>query len=184
MENRTPNMEICVHDTIFTGAKTVLQVMVDEYTKERERTSIIENKATVLITILVALLTVYIPIIPFEEIINIYQKGTTTALVVLVIACTLFVEALVITVIAFTKLIGVIKLHTYRRVAVTDLVADAVLQASDDVIEKELCEHYCDLILINSEVNDKKAKGITNCFVLTIISFMLLLTSILIVLIL
>lgn len=50
--------------------------MADEYTKERERASILDNKSISLITVLIALLTVYIPLIPFETIYSTYLNGS------------------------------------------------------------------------------------------------------------
>ena len=41
-----------VQDCVFTAAKAILPVMMDEYTKERERAGIIDNKAISLLNIL------------------------------------------------------------------------------------------------------------------------------------
>ncbi len=49
----------------FPAASTLLEVSMDEYAKERERTNTIENKANVFISVIIALFTIYIPIIPF-----------------------------------------------------------------------------------------------------------------------
>ena len=52
------------NEMTFKSASIAVQVMMDEYTKERERGGILDNKAVALITILIALITVYLPIIP------------------------------------------------------------------------------------------------------------------------
>lgn len=164
----------------YKAAKVILPVMMDEYTKERERGGIIDNKAITLLTILVALLTIYIPIVPFENIIRVYNEGTQNALICLGVTGLLFVSAIIITVIAFVKLIRIIQLHNYERVAVQDIATPDALKVLPDEAEKALCVHYFNLIETNADINDKKANRISDCFVLTIVSFLLLLCSILI----
>ena len=47
----------------FEGAKVALPVFIDEYSKECDRKTVIENKIISLVTIEIAILTVFIPII-------------------------------------------------------------------------------------------------------------------------
>ena len=59
------NKKSSVNDA-FEGAKAALPIFIDEYTKECDRKNVIESKITTLLTIEIAVLTVFIPIIPFE----------------------------------------------------------------------------------------------------------------------
>ena len=61
------NKKSSVNDA-FEGAKAALPIFIDEYTKECDRKNVIESKITTLLTIEIAVLTVFIPIIPFENI--------------------------------------------------------------------------------------------------------------------
>lgn len=162
---------------IFTAAKTVLSVMMDEYTKERERSAIIDNKAIVLITIIIALLTIYVPIIPFDRIVSIYNESSREVLIFLTLAILLFIAAIIITIVAFIKLIKIVKMKSYQRVTIEDIANTEALQCAEDEAEKALCVHYKDLIIENAKINDQKADSIENCFSLTVILFLLLLVS-------
>lgn len=58
----------------YEGAKVALPIFIDEYTKECDRKVVIENKVNSLVTIEIAILTIFMPIIPFSSIKNIYFK--------------------------------------------------------------------------------------------------------------
>ncbi|MGL4989647.1 MAG: hypothetical protein ACRC57_00560 [Sarcina sp.] len=166
---------------VFKSAKIALPTMIDEYTKERERAGIIDTKAISLITILLALVTVYMPITPFEKIKSIYLSGTKNELVLITVALLIFFISLVITGIGFYNLISVVKLRKYGRINTDDILKDDALLLVEHVYEKALCKHYEKLINENSEQNDKKSKRLNLCYILTMASFILLLISCLLI---
>ena len=141
------------------------------------------RRNTQLLTIILALITVYMPIIPFDNIVSIWKEGSKVEFCFLIIASLLFVGAIIVTIIAFIKLIAVIKPHEYQHVSVEDIAKTETLKMPEDEVEKALCVHYYELITGNSGINDGKAEKIGTCFVLTIIVFMALLCSALILLI-
>lgn len=161
----------------YKSAKIALPTMMDEYTKERERSGILDNKAVALLTILIALITIYVPIIPFDKIKTIYISGQKNQIIILVIIIMVFISALIITGYEFFWLISTLKLQTYKRVEIDKIVSDAALQCDDEIMERQLCKHYFDLININSEKNDLKAKNLKSCYVQTISIFILMLVS-------
>ena len=57
----------------YPAASILLEVSMNEYAKERERTNTIENKANVFISVIIALFTIYIPIIPFSKLFAAYS---------------------------------------------------------------------------------------------------------------
>ena len=70
---------------VFEGARVALPVFIDEYSKECDRKNVIENKINTLLTIDIAILTVFIPIIPFENIrtyLSSDNRGITIATVI------------------------------------------------------------------------------------------------------
>ncbi len=161
----------------FTGAEVALHVMMDEYAKSKERAQIIDNKAIALLTILVALLTIYMPLIPYEKFHKVFSEGTKANLVILVIAAVLLVLALIISVVVFYKLIKTIKTQAYKQVDVNELVdADTLIYPKDEV-EKALCVHYKEIIENNSNINDSKTTNMQRCFTQVIAIFFLLLVS-------
>lgn len=161
----------------YISAKIALPTMMDEYTKERERAGIIDTKAIALITILLALVTVYLPITPFEKVKTIYVSGTKNQIIGIVITITIFLAALIVTGYTFYTLINIVKLRTYKRVEIDNMLKDEELVKREDLYTAGLCDHYLSLILQNSESNDNKSKRLNMCYVLTVISFILLLLS-------
>lgn len=166
-----------IREVYFKSAEVALPTMIDEYTKERERGGILDNKAVGLITILLALVTVYMPIIPFNKVKDLYESGTKNQLIALGIISLIFVLALIITGIAFIKLTSIVKLKTYTRVDIEELTTEDNFILEQDVYEKALCIHYKKIIMDNSGINDIKSNKLNSCFMLTIISFIFLLLS-------
>ena len=159
----------------FQGASAALPTMTDEYTKERERAGILDNKAASLITILIALLTVYIPLIPFDIICNTYLNGSKIKFGLVLIAVLMLIASFIITAFSFIKLIRTIKLQEYRKADIDMICKEEHLQCDKDIMEKALCEHYQELIHYNSKINDDKVKNLSGCFTLVAIVFFLLL---------
>ena len=159
----------------FQGASAALPTMIDEYTKERERASILDNKAVSLITILIALLTVYIPLIPFDIICDTYLNGSKIKFGLVLIAVLMLIAAFIITAFSFIKLIRTIKLQEYKKADIDMTCKEEHLQCDKDIMEKALCEHYQKLIHYNSKINDDKVKKLSGCFTLVAIVFFLLL---------
>ena len=162
--------ETNTHQAIFQSASSALPTMADEYTKERERASILDNKSTSLITVLIALLTVYIPLIPFETIYNTYLNGSKNEFALVFLAVLMLIAS-------FTKLIKTIKLQEYRKADIDMICKEDYLKCDKDVMEKALCDHYKELIHYNSKINENKVKNLSGCFSMVSIVFFLLLVS-------
>ncbi|MGG5460288.1 hypothetical protein [Clostridium sp. B9] len=175
--NKTSKVEGEAESDEFKSASVALTTIMDEYTKERERGGIIDNKAVALITILLALVTVYMPIIPFDKIHKIYEASNKNQLIIITIAGLIFLLALIIAIITFIILINIVKLKIYKRVDVDMLIKEEFLKVDKNVYQKALCTHYGKLIIQNSEVNDNKSKNLSICYILTIVLFVLLLIS-------
>lgn len=162
---------------IFQSASSALPTMADEYTKERERASILDNKSISLITVLIALLTVYIPLIPFETIYSTYLDGSKNEFALVFLAVLMLIASFVVTAISFTKLIKTIKLQEYRKADIDMICKEDYLKCDKDVMEKALCEHYQELIHYNLKINEDKVKNLSGCFSMVSIVFFLLLIS-------
>ena len=57
-------------------AEILLSIAQDEYSKERERSCNLDNKAGLFATIIIAIITLYMQIIPLSEIVPAYIKAT------------------------------------------------------------------------------------------------------------
>lgn len=175
-KHKTPP-EINIPQVTFQSAASALPTMADEYTKERERASILDNKSISLITILIALLTVYVPLIPFEIINNTYSNGSKNEFALMFLAVLMLIISFIITIISFNKLIKTIKLQEYRKADIDVICKEDYLKYDKDEMEKSLCQHYQELIHYNSKINDDKVNNLSGCFSMVSIVFFLLLVS-------
>lgn len=151
--------------------------MKNEYTKERERSGILDNKAIAILTVLLAILTLYIPMIPFDKITWVIGNGTCEQRMVLLLAAILLVSALVISIVEMYYLIRALRLRTFLRVNIDALIVDEALKANRDVVERGLVQHYYQLIIHNSNVNDAKGENVQKAFLGLIAVFVLMMTA-------
>ena len=56
-------------------------------------------------------------------------------------------------------------------VDIETLVKDYTLMQNKEIIQKDMCKHYKELILKNSNINDIKAKKISTCSGMIIFDF-------------
>ena len=145
----------------FTSSRILLEMAKDEYTKERERANALDNKASFFLTVIVAVATIFIPIIPFEKIIVVFSSGdcwrkclTSALLVGLIVAISLLRGA-------FIKLYDAYKLMDYKRPSLEAIADNQYHVMSEDQMNKGLCDHYKTVVDYNVKVNDKKCESIT-----------------------
>lgn len=152
----------------------MLEVSMDEYAKERERSNILDNKANAFISVIIAVFTLYIPIIPFSKLIAAYSQFGKTGTVCITIVLCIMVVALILMVIAFVNLYRGFKIQPFLRVDFSSLNDTNLLQCSENDVEKGLIDHYNTILTGNADINSKKAEYISAGLRYSIISFVLL----------
>ena len=65
----------------FPCIPVLLQILMSEYDQERLRAERIDSKTMGLLTIIVALITIYVPIFPFSDFAAVYSKWKTCTIV-------------------------------------------------------------------------------------------------------
>ena len=93
----------------FESSKILLDVMREEYAKERERCASLENKAGMFIATVIAIITVFIPMAPFEKITCSYGSDVLHIIFVTLLLC-VFIYAFGNLIYAFYWLFQVINL--------------------------------------------------------------------------
>lgn len=161
-------------DVAFKGARVALPVFIDEFSKECERKNVIENKINTLLTIIIAILTVFIPIVPFGSIKTYLFGNCNGVIIVTTIACVLLGISFVMLAVDFGILMSAISIQTYSKVDILSLDLDDNLKQDANSVEKGLCDHYKEITLENSNLNDKKANKYQVCLPITIVAFLLL----------
>lgn len=158
----------------FEGAEVALPVFIDEYSKEGDRKNAIENKINSLLTVEVAVLTVFIPIIPFESIKKYLFDNCKGIIIATTIACVLLSISIFMLMVSFGILMSAVNIQTYSKVDIEELNSDDVLKQDANSVERGLCDHYKTITLHNSNINEKKARKYEICLPITISSFVLL----------
>jgi hypothetical protein len=168
--NRTENTA----DVAFEGARAALPVFIDEYTKECDRKTVIENKINTLLTIEIAILTVFIPLVPFGSIKTYLFGNCNSVTIATTISCVLLGTSIVMMAVAFGILMSAVGIQTYSKVDIEKLDLEDNLRQDANSVEKGLCDHYKTITLENSNLNDRKANKYKICLPITVVSFLLL----------
>lgn len=159
----------------YDSASVALPIFIDEYTKECDRKTAIENKVISLVTIEIAILTVFMPIIPFNSINKYLFTMSHTICIWAIVACVFLVLSIIMMGISFGVLMSAVNIQTYEKVDIEKLDKDNFLILRADSLQRALCTHYRKITLTNSTVNNKKAEKYEKGLPLTIVSFLCLL---------
>lgn len=157
-----------------------LPILQSEYEQERARTDRIDNKAMALLTIIIALITVYVPIFPFDKLAVFYStpRDCPTLLIVISVFLLLAVAAIILAIHSAKKLIDIYKPKEYQAVNIELLNNNEKLSLNPAAkFQMELIDHYQAIILSNSKVNSDKSAILNKQFLKTIIIFGLLSVS-------
>jgi len=158
----------------YPSASVMLEISMDEYTKERERSNILDNKANAFISVIIAIFTLYIPIIPFSKLAIAYSQFGKIGIICVTSALCVMVASLVLMVIAFVNLYNGFKIQPYCRVDFGSLKDVTLLQCSENDVKKGLIDHYNTILTSNADINTKKADKISIGLKYSIIAFALL----------
>ena len=140
----------------FPSATVLLEIAKDEYTKERERTQFLDNKASFFMSAIILVATIFIPVIPFNKFRSVFRDGDTMQKMCLCVLCVLLVVAFLLLVTAFRNLYLSYKIKGYERFNVENLSKIDVHGQKRDLVEKALCEDYRNTIEANIKNNDDK----------------------------
>lgn len=162
---------------LYPSAPVLLEVAKDEYTKERERSNSLDNKSSVFISAIIAMVTIFIPIIPFKEVMTVYASGNNVSISILTIISCIFITAVAYLIAAFYKLYTAFKLKAYSRVCFDDLQDKDILAAEPSAAQKGLIDHYCTILNTNENINNEKADKVSLGLKYSIIGFSLLVLS-------
>lgn len=140
-------------------ADKTIDILMDEYSKEFERLNSLDNKSNFCMTIIVLVATIFVPVIPFKNIIVTYQSGSCNIICITTIAIVALIIAFGYLVGAFTKFMRAFKLKEYEHVNL-----DYTYELYDAKYNKDyvisLCMQINDILKKNRTQNDKKCEAI------------------------
>lgn len=157
-----------------------LSIIQSEYEQERVRTDRIDNKAMALLTIIIALITVYVPIFPFDKLVDFYSapRDCPTLLIIISVFLLFAVMAVILAIHSAKQLIDIYKPKEYQAVNIELLNDNEKLSQNPATkFQLELIDHYQTIILGNSKMNSGKTDILNKQFLKTIIIFGLLSVS-------
>lgn len=158
----------------YPSASILLDVSLDEYAKERERTNTIESKANAFISVIIALFTIYIPIIPFSKLSIAYSTFNKPGVVCLTVTLCVMLLSIILLIFAFANLYKAYKVKGYHRVEFSSLNDDSILVQSENNVKRALVEHYNTILTENAKINTEKAEAVAAGIKYCIIAFALL----------
>ena len=158
----------------YPSASILLDVSLDEYAKERERTNTIESKANAFISVIIALFTIYIPIIPFSKLSIAYSTFNKPGIVCLTVTLCVMLLSIILLIFAFANLYKAYKVKGYHRVEFGSLNDDSILVQSENNVKRALVEHYNTILTENAKINTEKAEAVAAGIKYCIIAFALL----------
>lgn len=158
----------------YPSASIMLEISMDEYTKEKERSNILDNKANAFISVIIAIFTLYIPIIPFSKLTIAYSQFGKVGIACVTAVLCIMIVSLILMIIAFTNLYKGFKIQPFYRVDFSNLKDVSLLQHSENDVKKGLIDHYNTILTGNADINTKKAEKISIGLRYSIISFVLL----------
>ena len=170
----------------YPYAKWMLDEIKGQYIVENEREGKIATKASAFITVVVAIITLYIPMIPFEKVLKFWDVETTTYVKVLVVIAIIFLcVGLGFFMFAFGVLIKAYGVKGYNRVRVDDLAKISAINENncdwnESQIAQGLVAHYHEILRGNLDregnmkINSKSADNVKVGIKCTVIGFVLL----------
>ncbi len=165
---------IAVSKSKYPSSNIMLEISKDEYAREKERTKTIEGKAQAFMSAIIAIFTIYIPIIPFSKLIVAYRTFNKVGIVCITSALCVMLASVILLVIAFNNLYRAFKIKAYYRVDFSNLNDEEILSQSKEAVTKGLIEHYNTILVGNAEINSEKAKRVDIGFKFCIIAIALM----------
>lgn len=157
-----------------------LSVVQNEYEQEKARTDRIDGKIISLMTIIVALITVYIPIFPFSQLYQFYnqERNCFTIPIVFSLFLLMGIIAILLSMYSLMQLVQAYKAKKYKAIDIVEFNNNNYLHHKTTYnFELSLIEHYQKIILFNSNFNTEKTIILNKQFKNAIIIFAMLSVS-------
>ena len=154
-----------------------LPILQNEYMEEKARADRIDNKAIALLTIIIALITVYVPIFPFEDLANIYNSTNTCCGIICSLSLFLLlgVIAILLAINSAKIITDIYKPTEYQAFNFEYLNTDENLSGNPAYpFQLKLIAHYQSIILTNAKIISKKAEILNEQVKKVILIFLLL----------
>lgn len=166
----------------YPNAKAALDEMHIAYEVENERKRTLDGKAGAFMAANIAVLTVYIPMIPFDRMLTFFSEAARYKIVVAALTLVVLVAGIISLVAAFKKLADGYSNKRYHYPNVDELlgVANTIEKYSDGTTENGIVAHYHRILRGtidepgNMKLNDERANKIQKGIHATVAGFCLI----------
>ena len=161
----------------YISSRVLLEMVRDECAKEQERGNNLDNKSGFFITVILAVATIFVPIIPLEKILSVYQFGVCVQKCCISVMLFCVIISFLLLIGAFRSLYEAYKLTDYMHPDLSIIDNEGYHILHPDRIEKGLCDHYKTIVCFNRDVNNRKCDAITLGIKMCSVGFVILIVS-------
>lgn len=169
----------------YPNAELMLAVMRDEYSNEQDRKKDLDSKASTFIAANIAILTIFVPLIPFEQFVEVWSQEVRSEQAVMICGCMGLFIGVILMVAAFIELVRAISIRGYMHVDVDAVYQAALKGEKQDIsdVHAGLIGHYYQILRGtvdesgNRKINEKRAKCIQYGIIMSVIGYVVLFVS-------
>lgn len=156
----------------FSSGKEFCNLCKSEYDGERERTKVIDSKTNIVISFTAVFFVALTQTISLAKLLN-FKITTVGSVLLPVLALSLIIGALVLTLISIIFFARVICMHTYLVIEPRDFYDNDILSSNQNDFAVLLATKYIEATQTNCIVNNKRTKSYCKGLILLIISIAL-----------
>ena len=169
----------------YPFADEMLTTIRQEYETENDRKKTLDTKASTFITVNIALLTIFIPLIPFMDLQSFFGKSTGIEKTVAIIGLIMLGVSIVFLLVSFVILVYAAGISGYRRVQLDSILNLSSNEEQIDVscVKQTLVAHYHQILRGpiddegNYKINTDRADKIQLGIILMVIGYVVLFIS-------
>ncbi len=161
----------------YPSATTLLEISIKEYEHEKERSNTLDTKASFFLSVSIAVLTIFIPIIPFSELTTFFATASTIYLILVTIALCLLLVSIIFFIMSTVNLYSAYKLRNFKNINFENLNDENILKTPKNQTECGLVHHYNSVLVYNVDANNEKASKINVGLKYSVLSFSFLFAS-------
>lgn len=169
----------------YPFADEMLTTMRQEYEAENDRKKTLDAKASAFITANIALLTIFVPLNPFEKLQSFFESESGIVLLVTIIGLIMLVGSIALLLVSFVKLVCAAGISGYERVQLDSILNLSTNEEERDIscIKQALVTHYYQILRGtiddkgNYRINEDRANKIQSGIKLMVIGYVILFIS-------
>lgn len=169
----------------YPFADVMLTTIRQEYEAENDRKKTLDTKASTFITVNIALLTIFIPLIPFMKLHSFWEKSSGIEKNVAIVGLIMLGASIVLLLVSFVILVYAAGISGYRRVQLDSILSLSSREDQRDIscVKQALVAHYHQMLRGtiddkgNYKINTGRADKIQLGIIFTVIGYVVLFIS-------